>query len=65
MYEHLMNEAQLSLRDEIRQLVRWVPREMILAMDRDELQFPPTFWPRPGAAGCWDCATPSPWAAGG
>ena len=43
MYEHLMNEAQVALREELRDLVRWVPRDLILAMDRDEVQFPTEF----------------------
>ncbi len=43
MYDHLMTDSQRALRDELRDLVRWVPRELILAMDRDEVQFPTEF----------------------
>lgn len=43
MFEHLMSKEQLALREEVRELVRWVPRDLILAMDRDEVQFPKEF----------------------
>jgi len=40
MFDFLMNEEQLKLRDEAREFTNWVPREMILAMDAEEIQFP-------------------------
>jgi len=43
MLDHLYDRRQLALRDEIRDLVRWVPRDLILAMDRDEVTFPTEF----------------------
>jgi alkylation response protein AidB-like acyl-CoA dehydrogenase len=43
MLEHLLTKQGLALRDEVRDLARWVPRDLILAMDRDEVQFPKDF----------------------
>lgn len=43
MFDHLLDGRQRALRDEVRALVRSVPRETILAMDRDEVQFPKEF----------------------
>lgn len=43
MFDHLMNDRQLGLRQEVRDFVRSIPRELILAMDRDEVQFPKDF----------------------
>ncbi len=43
MFDYLMNATQLGLRDEVRELVRSVPTDLILAMDRDEVQFPKEF----------------------
>ncbi len=43
MFEHLMTPAQRAHRDELRAFVKSVPRDLILAMDRDEVQFPKEF----------------------
>ncbi|MBN1534275.1 MAG: acyl-CoA/acyl-ACP dehydrogenase [Spirochaetes bacterium] len=40
MFDFLMTDDQKKLRDEAREFTRWVPKEMILAMDREEIQFP-------------------------
>ena len=40
MYEFLMDEEQLKLRDEIRDFVKWVPRQLILDMDADQVRYP-------------------------
>jgi hypothetical protein len=31
MFDYLLDEAQKKIRDEVRDFVRWVPREMIIA----------------------------------
>ncbi|MDF1562824.1 MAG: acyl-CoA/acyl-ACP dehydrogenase [Deltaproteobacteria bacterium] len=43
MFDHLLTDTQKAYRDEIRELVAWVPRDLILAMDRDEVRFPKDF----------------------
>ena len=40
MFDFTMNDDQLKLRDEAREFTKWVPRELILAMDAEEIQFP-------------------------
>ena len=40
MFDFLMTEEQKKLRDEAREFTRWVPREMILDMDAEKIQFP-------------------------
>ncbi len=40
MFDFIMTEEQKKLRDEARAFTRWVPKEMILAMDAEKIQFP-------------------------
>jgi len=40
MFDFNMTDAQIKLRDEAREFTKWVPKEMILAMDAEEIQFP-------------------------
>ena len=37
MLEAMLTDAQRALRDEMRAFVRWVPRDLILEMDADEI----------------------------
>ena len=43
MFDFMMTDEQKKLREEVRDLVRWVPRQMILDMDQDKIQFPKEF----------------------
>jgi alkylation response protein AidB-like acyl-CoA dehydrogenase len=40
MFDFIMTDSQKKLRDEARDFTRWVPKEMILAMDAEKIQFP-------------------------
>lgn len=40
MFDFLYDEKQLKLRDEARAFTKWVPKEMILDMDAEKIQFP-------------------------
>ncbi len=40
MFDFILTEEQRRLRDEAREFSRWVPKELILAMDREEIHFP-------------------------
>ena len=40
MFDFIMTDEQKKLRDEARAFTKWVPKEMILAMDDESLQFP-------------------------
>ena len=40
MYEATLSEEQRKLRDQTRDFVRWVPRELLLEMDADRVRYP-------------------------
>jgi len=40
MFDYLMSPEQLQLRDEAREMARWVPRQYILDMDADKIKYP-------------------------
>jgi len=61
MLDFLLTKEQLALREEVRDLVRWVPREMILKMDRDELRFPVEFLREAGRRGLMGVRYPRRW----
>ena len=63
--DHLLTEAALALREEVRELVRWVPREMILAMDADEIRFPREFLREAGRRRLLGCRYPEKWGGRG
>ncbi len=42
-FDYLFTREQLKLRDEVREFVKWVPRQMILDMDSDKIKFPREF----------------------
>lgn len=43
MFDFLMTPEQLALRDEAREMAKWVPRQYILDMDADKIKFPKEF----------------------
>jgi butyryl-CoA dehydrogenase len=43
MFDFMMTDAQIKLRDEARDFAKWVPRDMILDMDSEKIQFPREF----------------------
>ncbi len=43
MLNHLFNERQQSLRQEVVDFVRWVPKKLILDMDKDVIRYPVEF----------------------
>lgn len=40
MFDFLMTPEQIKLRDEFREMAKWVPREYILDMDADKIKYP-------------------------
>jgi alkylation response protein AidB-like acyl-CoA dehydrogenase len=51
MFDFLLDKEQLALREEVRDLVRWVPRQMILDMDAERIRFPKEFLREAGRRG--------------
>ena len=58
MFDFMMSQEQLRLRDEVRELVKWVPRQMILDMDADRIKFPKEFLQEAGKRGLFGCRYP-------
>jgi alkylation response protein AidB-like acyl-CoA dehydrogenase len=65
MVDFLLTEEQRALRDEVRELVRWVPREMVVAMDKDEIRFPRAFLQEAGRRNLLGCRYPKEWGGRG
>jgi alkylation response protein AidB-like acyl-CoA dehydrogenase len=65
MLDFLFSKEQLALRDEVRDLVRSVPRETILEMDRDRLRFPKDFLREAGRRGLMGVRYPARWGGRG
>ena len=61
MFDFLLGPDQLALRDEVRDLVRWVPRQMILDMDADKVRFPREFLREAGRRGLLGVRYPKQW----
>jgi butyryl-CoA dehydrogenase len=43
MFDYLLSKPAIELRDEVRDFVRSVPRQMVLDMDNDKIHFPKDF----------------------
>ncbi len=58
MFDHLLNDQQRQLRDEVRNFVKSVPRQLILDMDADRVQFPKEFLQEAGRLNLMGCRYP-------
>lgn len=58
MFDFLLTEDQLRIREEARDLVKWVPRQMILDMDADRIRFPKEFLKEAGRRNLFGCRYP-------
>jgi alkylation response protein AidB-like acyl-CoA dehydrogenase len=61
MFPFLLTTEQKKIRDEVRELVKWVPRGMILDMAEDKLQFPKEFLQEAGRRNLFGCRYPKEW----
>jgi len=61
MLDHMLTDKQRAVRDEARELVRWVPRQMILDMDANKLEFPTEFLQEAGRRNLMGCRYPKQW----
>ena len=61
MWDHLLSPEALNLRQEVRDLVKWVPRKMILDMDQDLIRFPKDFLHEAGRRNLLGCRYPRRW----
>ena len=65
MFDFLLNDEQLKFRDEVRDFVAGVPRQLILDMDADEVQFPKEFLQEAGRRNLMGCRYPKEWGGRG
>jgi len=65
MFDFILNEEQRKLREEARELVKWVPRQTILDMDADKIKFPKEFLCEAGRRNLMGCRYPVQWGGRG
>jgi len=65
MFDHLLSDKAIALRAEARDLVKWVPREMILDMDKDRIRFPKEFLKEAGRRNLMGCRYSKQWGGRG
>ena len=65
MFDFMLTEEQVKLRDEARDLVKWVPRQMVLDMDRDAIQFNKEFLQEAGRRNLMGVHLPKEWGGRG
>jgi alkylation response protein AidB-like acyl-CoA dehydrogenase len=61
MFDYMMTKEQIKIRDEARDLVKWVPRQMILDMDTDKIKFPKEFLQEAARRNLLGCRYPKKW----
>jgi alkylation response protein AidB-like acyl-CoA dehydrogenase len=61
MYDYLLPETSKKIRDEAREFVKWVPRQMIIDMDNDKIKFPKEFLREAGKRHLLGCRYPVKW----
>lgn len=65
MFDFILTREQLAFREEVREFVRWVPRQLILDMDKDEVKFPKEFLQEAGRRNLLGCRYPKEWGGRG
>src|SRR5512143_155776 len=61
MFDYLLDDDARRLRDEVRDLVKSVPRQLILDMDADRVDFPREFLREAGRRNLLGCRYPRRW----
>lgn len=61
MFDFLLSKKALRFKEEIQELVRWVPKQMILDMDQDKIRFPKAFLKEAGRRNLMGCRYPRQW----
>ena len=65
MHEYLLNDEQKALQQEAREFVKSIPRQMILDMDQNKIQFPKEFLQEAGKRNLMGCRYPKQWGGRG
>ncbi|MBW1878450.1 MAG: acyl-CoA/acyl-ACP dehydrogenase [Deltaproteobacteria bacterium] len=61
MFDFVLTDAQKAIRDEARDLVKSVPRQLVLDMDADKVEFPEAFLREAGRRNLLGCRYPKRW----
>ncbi len=61
MFDYLLTEEQIKIRNEARDFISWVPRQMVLDMDSDKIKFPKEFLQEAGRRHLLGCRYPKKW----
>jgi len=65
MFDYLLSQDGKKIRNEARDLVKWVPRKMIIDMDQDKIKFPKEFLQEAGKRNLFGCRYPVKWGGRG
>ncbi len=65
MFDYLLNDKQKQLKQEAREFVKTIPRQMILDMDADKIRFPKEFLQEAGRRSLMGCRYPEKWGGRG
>ena len=65
MLDHLLTPEQKQIRNEARDFVKSIPRQLILDMDADKVQFPKEFLQEAGKRKLMGCRYPKEWGGRG
>jgi alkylation response protein AidB-like acyl-CoA dehydrogenase len=65
MFEHLLSQEGLKIRDEARAFAKTIPREMLNDMDQDKIKFPKEFLKEAGRRNLFGCRYPVEWGGRG
>lgn len=65
MFDYLLSDEGIKIRNEARDLVKWVPRKMIIDMDQDKIKFPKEFLQEAGKRNLFGCRYPKKWGGRG
>jgi alkylation response protein AidB-like acyl-CoA dehydrogenase len=65
MYDYLLSPEGIKIRDEARELVKSVPRQMLLDMDLEKITFPKDFLQEAGRRNLMGCRYPVKWGGRG
>jgi alkylation response protein AidB-like acyl-CoA dehydrogenase len=61
MMDHLLTDVQKAWRDEVRDFVKSIPRQMIIDMDADRIRFPKEFLQEAARRNLLGCRYPKKW----
>ncbi|TYT74252.1 acyl-CoA dehydrogenase family protein [Desulfobotulus mexicanus] len=65
MYDFLLSDEARALRSEVRDFVKTIPRQLLLDMDADKVQFPKEFLAEAGKRNLMGCRYPKEWGGRG